>query len=74
MENYADPVDRASVEQQRLLEENIRAAKATAAPPLPAKGFCYNCDEPLSEGERFCDKDCRDDHEQRLRSRRQRGL
>jgi hypothetical protein len=28
--------------------------------PVP-KGFCHNCTEPLAQGLRFCDVDCRDD-------------
>lgn len=30
--------------------------------PLPT-GFCYNCVEPLPDGHRWCDADCRDDWE-----------
>ncbi len=33
--------------------------------PLPPTGFCYNCDEPLVDGRKFCDNDCRDDWELR---------
>jgi hypothetical protein len=70
-ENYADPVDRAGVEQENILQEQLRLARKPVA-TLAYKGSCYNCDEPLPEPQRFCDSDCRDDHEKILRSRSQR--
>lgn len=69
MENYADPVDRASVEEQRILEQAIELARHKTSVVLPFIGQCYNCDEPLVPGHRFCDAECRDDHEKRARSR-----
>lgn len=67
MEHYADPVDRASVEEQRSLEVAIHAARNQTVRTLPAVGSCYNCDESLEPGHRFCDADCRDDYEKRSR-------
>lgn len=69
LENYADPIDRASVEQERTLQENLRAALLKPPAPMPLIGQCYNCDEPL-EGMRFCDADCRDDYVKRTKSRK----
>ncbi len=37
-----------------------------------AAGCCLNCEEPLPEGQRWCDDDCRDDWSARLRAQRQR--
>lgn len=34
--------------------------------PQPFSGFCLSCDEPVVE-RRYCDKDCRDDHEKSLK-------
>lgn len=68
-ENYADPVDRASVEEQRALEVAINAARNQQVKQLPSIGACYNCDETLQPGHRFCDADCRDDYEKRNRRR-----
>lgn len=65
MENYADPVDRASVEEQRNLERAIEAARSREVRILAFTGRCYNCDERLGPGHRFCDADCRDDFEKR---------
>ena len=70
-ENYADPVDRAVVEQERLLEEQLRLARKPVE-TLAYIGSCHNCHEPLAEPLRFCDSDCRDDHEKIKRSRSQR--
>lgn len=67
MEHYADPLDRATVEQDRLLEEQLRAARANQEKPLPFTGQCHNCEEGLEDPKRFCDADCRDDYEQRIR-------
>jgi hypothetical protein len=39
---------------------SIALANRHSDGPTP-KGFCYNCREPLDEGLRFCDIDCRDD-------------
>jgi hypothetical protein len=70
-ENYADPVDRAVVEQDRLLEEQLRIARKPVH-TLAYIGSCHNCSEPLPEPNRFCDADCRDDHAKLQRSRAQR--
>ena len=71
MEQYADPMDRATVESERLLEEQLRVARLAAPPALPAIGRCHNCDESLEAGHRFCDEYCRDDYEKLKRSRAQ---
>lgn len=70
-ENYADPVDRAVVEQERILEEQLRLAREKPVEHLPYIGCCHNCREPLADTLRFCDVDCRDDHEKIRRSRAQ---
>lgn len=40
----------------------------------PATGCCLYCDEPLPEGQRWCDEHCRDDWTTLLRAQRQRPL
>ncbi len=61
-----DDVDIASeVEMDRinrLLASRIRET-------LSYVGMCHNCLEPLAEAH-FCDADCRDDYEKRLRFQR----
>ncbi len=71
-ENYADPIDRAVVEQERILKEHLRLAREKPVERLPYIGKCHNCGEPLADPLRFCDADCRDDHEKIQRSRAQR--
>lgn len=44
----------------------LEAAKALRKPEgLPFTGFCHNCEEPLEKPHRYCDVDCRDDHDLR---------
>jgi hypothetical protein len=44
---------------------SLALEKVKTTPELTIKGNCYNCDEPLPSPLRFCDSDCRDDHEKR---------
>lgn len=73
MEHIADPVDRASHEEQIALDAAIRAAREKKVPQLKAIGRCYNCDEELEGDQRFCDGDCRDDYDHRMNRRRLNG-
>lgn len=68
MEYYADPLDRATVEQDRLLQEQIRQARKPGETPIPLAESCHNCGEPFDDPSRFCDADCRDDFEKRRKS------
>jgi hypothetical protein len=56
-----DDIDR-QLERDEILEA---AQIAVRKPVLPAKGSCYNCDEPLVVG-CYCDSDCKQDHEKEL--------
>lgn len=40
----------------------LKRRKPEGPPPC---GFCHNCNEPLDEGLRFCDGNCREDWEYR---------
>lgn len=60
----ADESDMATERELLDTELAIRAALAKHN-PLPPVGFCYNCEARLSNGNRFCDVDCRDDWELR---------
>lgn len=72
IETYADPLDRAVLEQERELQLRLQEAKDKPRWTLTAIGSCYNCDEPLGPGAQFCDADCRHDYEGRKRAREQR--
>ena len=61
-----DEFDRASDQEMQMLERTI--AWASSRPPeLTPIGECYNCSAALPEGHRFCDSDCRDDYQKRMR-------
>lgn len=66
---FGDTIDRADIEIQRAIDAGIAKARASLqeGPKLPAKGSCYNCDEPFEMEDRqrrlFCDSDCRVDYE-----------
>lgn len=72
MDNIADPVDRAVVEQEIILQEQLRIARQAPVQRLAYVGHCHNCHETLTDPHRFCDVDCRDDYEKIQRSRAQR--
>jgi len=59
-----DIYDKASEIEQRERQLALMVRK----PTLPARGTCYNCDEPVRAGACYCDADCREDHEKRLRA------
>lgn len=61
-ERTADPSDLASQQEQMFLDAAMTFRKPAAPAPC---GHCLNCDEPLPEGERWCDADCRTDWEKR---------
>ena len=60
----ADDADRTADRME--LEDAIRRRLAPA-PALPYTGFCFNCEDPVDEPLKFCDKDCQQDWETRLR-------
>ncbi len=42
----------------------LRSALSTKRPVGPApNGCCHYCNGPLTNGQRFCDADCRDDYD-----------
>jgi hypothetical protein len=62
-----DVVDLAQTQNERMDQVMLTIRKPTAP---DATGFCLNCGEPLSDGRRWCDADCRDDW-QRIAIRRE---
>ncbi len=65
-EKFSDESDRASFIELAAVNFKIEQAKLKAnQKDYEATGVCLNCETPLSEGIRFCDKDCMDDYEKR---------
>lgn len=59
-----DPIDRA---QQIEGQQRADALRDQAAKPVMSfTGECYNCEAPIERG-CFCDKDCREDYESRIK-------
>lgn len=56
-----DEIDRANTMADTYL--NIALKGRDKGPKIEATGWCLFCDEPLPEGRRWCDADCRDDWE-----------
>jgi len=64
-----DEADAADLTINQALAAAMRRRHAT----LPAVGQCYSCAEPVDDGARFCDADCRQDWERAERARRMNG-
>jgi len=64
-----DEADAADLTINQALAAAMRRRHAT----LPAVGQCYSCAEPVADGARFCDADCRQDWERAERARRMNG-
>lgn len=56
-------LEKAEQIQQQKLRDSIEAARKDLAKSQCSTGLCLNCDEPLDEGLRFCDKDCAEDYD-----------
>lgn len=54
-----DEADLAQGPIEAVVEAGILAARRRAGPA--AVGYCLNCGEPLPDGRRWCNRECRDD-------------
>lgn len=65
----ADAADSAGDEQELIEDLLLRQHRAAAAQHqkvmATCTGECLNCEAPLEQG-RYCDEDCRKDHERRV--------
>lgn len=67
----ADQFDVASERETLDRELAIKAALTKGRSAMAPKGTCYNCAEPLEHANNlFCDNDCGQDYERRLRNKR----
>jgi hypothetical protein len=63
----ADFADQAQDLQDLLLMKSLQ--KQRKVKPTPFSGACLSCEEPIDKG-RYCDRYCREDHEEMIRRRR----
>lgn len=67
-EKFADDSDRATALEEAAVEAKLKHIMDNANKlEFEPTGFCLNCDTPLDDGVRFCDKDCADDFTKRQR-------
>jgi hypothetical protein len=64
-----DVADRAQAEEERARSVAASARKSQLKPA----GNCHNCGEFVKSHMLFCDKDCRDDYEQRREAKERSG-
>ena len=63
----ADEVDKAGDIEQQFL--NTALQQILQVKSIPFSGFCLACKDPVEE-RRYCDSQCRETHEKRLRRNR----
>lgn len=66
-----DEADLAQDHIEKTLALQIAQARAKAA--QQPSGECLNCGEPLGEGRRYCNSECREDFEAREKGRQRSG-
>ena len=54
------------------INETLALQQRKDAGPPPC-GECHYCGEPLNDGRRFCDADCRDDWQKRQAAQKRNG-
>lgn len=70
----ADEVDVANDQIEAALEAALAEAQHQTGKGLPFTGACYNCREDVVFPRRFCDDECRDDYQHRLKMRKIAGV
>ncbi|WP_422451974.1 hypothetical protein [Endozoicomonas sp. ALC066] len=64
----ADQVDDANELAELELQARLSKARRVSKSHQRAVSHCLNCQELLTEkGTRYCDSDCREDHEKRVK-------
>ena len=63
----ADVCDNAEGYADLAMMVGLQMAQASPTPPIKK---CYACEEPLPEGVRWCDVECRDDYEKQEKARK----
>jgi hypothetical protein len=60
----ADELDLAS-EREQIARDKAVSVIQNRPPAATANGYCLECQDPVKEGVRWCDADCRDDWQKR---------
>lgn len=63
----ADEVDMTAERDEREAPMRLAASRKPVGPA--ANGSCHWCNEPVSPTMRYCDSDCRNDHERAQRGK-----
>lgn len=63
----ADEVDMTAERDEREAPMRIAASRKPVGPA--ANGSCHWCEEPVGPTLRYCDSDCRNDHERTQRAK-----
>lgn len=61
----SDIIDRANERAEEDLARAISAARNSNGLQAAATGHCLWCAEPLADGQRWCNSECRDDWQRR---------
>jgi hypothetical protein len=67
-----DEIDVATDHIEKTLASQI--AEARAVKPEPLTGVCANCGDVAKAASRFCNVECREDHEHRSRQNKRSGV
>jgi len=62
-----DEIHLERAEEAMRLQLEMRLRAITSAQTEPYTGRCLNCDEEIDIARRYCDRDCAEDHELRLK-------
>lgn len=60
----SDAADLGNERAEQFLNHSIGQVKKPEIDP--ANGYCFNCDEPVAEGMRWCNADCCSDWQARI--------
>lgn len=63
-----DIVDKSFDSEQDYIRSCVQKSRKKENKLIPT-GYCYNCNEKIPSGKLYCDSFCKDDHEDRQRSR-----
>lgn len=74
-ERFTDPIDAGCAAAETWIADKIAEHRhqLSIATIQYEQGRCRNCNDKLDDGRAYCDKDCADDHANRIRADKRRG-